>query len=484
MKKEEKGSITVFLALLLSLLVSLVGAGIQSVQNGAARVQILSALDVGLYSLFGQYERGLFKDYDLFALDAAGKEGLDLEGLCENMEEYIKPVLSQNGGRLSLKESEIEGYTLMTDEKGEPFYQQVTSYMKETLGIQGVQLLLEKMEERREKTAQAEAEGNRAEAGGALETYESEMSQAAKKSQEAQEAREENQEEFTDGEAPQAENPIPAIRRIRWMGLLELVLPLGKQVSEKKAPSGFLPSDRSLYAGKPLSKSHKTDTSLVSQVLYQQYLLDRLGNYEKPGEGCLAYQIEYILGGKKSDEDNLRAMARKLLIIREGVNAAALTADSAKRAQAAALASAIASGFLIPPAAGIIEGALILCWAFGESILDVRELFDGGRIPLVKTAQDWQLSLENLPNLLSRLDTDRKSSQEGMTYGDYLQVLLLAQSRQKKVSRGMDMVEAEVRSQKGWEDFRLDSCITALEASIQVKALGKKLLTAKREYCY
>ena len=35
-----------------------------------------------------------------------------------------------------------------------------------------------------------------------------------------------------------------------------------------------------------------------------------------------------------------------------------------------AMAAAIAATFLIPPAVVVIEGALILCWAFAESILD------------------------------------------------------------------------------------------------------------------
>ena len=44
---EKKGSITVFLALILSLLLSLVTTGIQSVQAAAARTQILNSMDIG-----------------------------------------------------------------------------------------------------------------------------------------------------------------------------------------------------------------------------------------------------------------------------------------------------------------------------------------------------------------------------------------------------------------------------------------------------
>ena len=50
---EKKGSITVFLALILSLLLSLVVTGMHSVQVAAARTQILNSMDIGLYSLFG-----------------------------------------------------------------------------------------------------------------------------------------------------------------------------------------------------------------------------------------------------------------------------------------------------------------------------------------------------------------------------------------------------------------------------------------------
>lgn len=52
-------------------------------------------------------------------------------------------------------------------------------------------------------------------------------------------------------------------------------------------------------------------------------------------------------------------MAGKLLVIRQGVNMAYLLSDSGKRIQVETLALAIASGFLIPPAAAVIEAALI-----------------------------------------------------------------------------------------------------------------------------
>ena len=58
-KTVKKGSITIFLALILSLILSLVSASIESVRMSAARTQILNSMDIGLYSLFGQYDLSL-----------------------------------------------------------------------------------------------------------------------------------------------------------------------------------------------------------------------------------------------------------------------------------------------------------------------------------------------------------------------------------------------------------------------------------------
>ena len=48
----------------------------------------------------------------------------------------------------------------------------------------------------------------------------------------------------------------------------------------------------------------------------------------------------------------------------------------------------------------------------------------------------------------------------------------------------MDMIESSFRETENWEEFQLDHCITALEASVDVKANGKKTYTVAREYHY
>ena len=487
----KRGSITVFLALVLSLVTALVCTGIESVRMAAARTQILNGADIGLYSLFGQFDREMLKDYDLFLLDGSCGEGsLDLASVYDNFSSYMKPVLKQNSQKLSVVQGGFSAYRLLTDERGEPFYNQVVQYMKETLGSQGVSLLLDKMKDRKEKTEQAEQAGQQAENGDIIENYDAEMEENNRKNEEALAEAEKNPEggELEDEDnvtAPPQKvvNPISIIRRIRKMGILELVIPGNKGVYDGQVQAGTLLSRREKQKGMPMYEPEKTDTSYTSQILFQQYLMEKLGNYSAPGQGGLKYQTEYILSGKTGDIENLKSVARRLLLIREGVNMVHLVSDGTKRAQAAGLASAIASAFLIPPATGVIEAALLLCWAFGESILDVRELFDGGKVPLVKSASDWQLSLENLPELLNGLDSVRRGSEDGMSYEDYLQVLLLGVSREEKITRAMDMIELCVR-EKGRKNFRMDSCIVAAEISVDVKANKRKVFNVTRAYGY
>ena len=429
---KERGSITLFLALILSLLLSLVCTSIESVRMASARTQILNSMDIGLYSVFGQYDRKLLEEYDLFALDGSmGGGQLNLAKICDNLESYMKPVLKQNSQKLELHQSGLTGYRLLTDECGEVFYQQIVQYMQETLGSQGVQLLLNKMSDRERKTEEADLKAKQAETGGSIDRYDSEMDQASQKSrQAAQEAENRQQQEGQISTQPaptqpQADNPISIIKRIMKMGILELVLPPGREISTRTVSKDTMVSGRQLQQGMEMPDGVTADSSYTSGVLFQQYLMNHLGNYTDPSKESLAYQMEYVFGGRDNDIDNLKSVASKLLFIREGVNFACLMADNVKRTEAQALAAAIASGFLVPPAAVVIESALLLCWAFAESVLDVRELFAGGKIPLVKTSADWQISLSNLSSLMEGLDSMRKNNDHGLSYEDYLQVLIL-----------------------------------------------------------
>ena len=364
---KERGSITLFLALILSLLLSLVCTSIESVCMASARTQILNSMDIGLYSVFGQYDRKLLEEYDLFALDGSmGGGQLNLAKICDNLESYMKPVLKQNSQKLELHQSGLTGYRLLTDECGEVFYQQIVQYMQETLGSQGVQLLLNKMSDRERKTEEADLKAKQAETGGSIDRYDSEMNQASQKSrQAAQEAENRQQQEGQISTQPaptqpQADNPISIIKRIMKMGILELVLPPGREISTRTVSKDTMVSGRQLQQGMEMPDGVTADSSYTFRGFVSAVSDESIWEITQiRTKESLAYQMEYVFGGRDNDIDNLKSVASKLLFIREGVNFACLMADNVKRTEAQALAAAIASGFLVPPAAVVIESALL-----------------------------------------------------------------------------------------------------------------------------
>ena len=106
----------------------------------------------------------------------------------------------------------------------------------------------------------------------------------------------------------------------------------------------------------------------------------------------------------------------RLLALREAANLVYLAKDAQKQGEMEAMAGVIAASFGVPAAMPVVKMALAVCWAFAESILDLRELLDGGKVALFKTAESWQLSLEQLPKLLETGDQSRKNAPGGMEY--------------------------------------------------------------------
>ena len=65
----KRGSITVFLSISLTIILSLIGAVIESARYSALRTRTEMIMEMGLMSIFAEYNRELLKDYDLLFID-------------------------------------------------------------------------------------------------------------------------------------------------------------------------------------------------------------------------------------------------------------------------------------------------------------------------------------------------------------------------------------------------------------------------------
>lgn len=251
------------------------------------------------------------------------------------------------------------------------------------------------------------------------------------------------------------DDPIPSAKKKKKAKSLSLYLPEGSKASDKSADFSDSVSKRRLRKG----NSSVDSGDILTRALYGQYVFDNLGTYINPSEGnALSYGAEYILCGKSDDRSNLLGTVRKIMLMREAVNMAAIYADTAKTAEAGSLATALAGASVNPVVVEAVKAGIIAAWAYGESLLDMRTLLSGERVPVVKDKKSWNSALAELPLCF---DNNRKAraSKTGLSYEDYLRIFLAVTSQKKLGLRGMDLIEKSLNGNEGYESVKMDNLI-------------------------
>lgn len=103
------------------------------------------------------------------------------------------------------------------------------------------------------------------------------------------------------------------MRKLKKMGILGLVVKDLASVSQKTIEKSELPTGRSLEKGN-MEVACK-ESGLTADAIFQDYLAEHFpcmtSEEEKKTEGALEYQLEYILGGKASDMENLKYVVNR-----------------------------------------------------------------------------------------------------------------------------------------------------------------------------
>lgn len=231
----------------------------------------------------------------------------------------------------------------------------------------------------------------------------------------------------------------------------------------------------------------------IRSALVNEYIISRFQNYtdyidsENKGtkdilseDRLLDYETEYILCGGKSDKDNLCEVITKLSHIREGANLLYLITDSQKKNECFTLAVQLLgyTGNMV-----LIKAAqylIMTLWAYAESIVELRGLYSGESISIIKNAGDWETDINGLINLgrenissgsvqwLKNAGKNRKGTVQpddkeadeilSLDYAGYLRILLLMQNGTTRNARVMSAMEL-VMVALGHNDFRMKDYI-------------------------
>lgn len=500
MEGRKCGAITVFVSLLLVGVLSLVSTITEAVRILGARMQMQIIADCGVDSLLSEYDPLLMENYSLFFLNGMEGESVFLqENLVADMKEYMSYNLSPQSAhsllthsdfwQLSVKECVVKEYKLATDNGCSAYRSQAADSMK---GVVGEELLkqlrawekapvnvtqLENALEEREKENKEQLQQVKKEA------LEKETTTGQGADLEIKNKTQENLQQAVDSvendtKVRDKDNPIAIIKSLKEKGILQFVMPKEAKLSEKEISTDDLLSKRSLNTGNVRSSENTILEGMEEKVLFHEYLLHSFScalEEEKstmPGGRALAYELEYIIAGKDSDVENLKAVVHRLLLIREAINYGYLLTDTVKQLQAETLAVAITGAVGMVALTTVVKHGVLLAWAYGESIMDVRQLMAGGSISLVKTEDTWQLALENFDAFIQ--ESSEKIEQEGgLSYEDYLRILLFAEKEQSLTLRSLDMIELTMRRQKGRTDYMMDGLVGELvmETTFQTSPL-------------
>ena len=468
--RGEQGYLTVFLALSVMAFLGLFLLLIRETGRGTARLKTACGAGTAADSVLAEFHRELHERFDLFYVDtqylgeAAGSPAQAVGG---QLEYYIKKNLENTAGKklcaLQVQEVEVTGMRMATDQGAASLREQVYAYMSaDPAGEWAAAALVTVDRWKGFETDTLEWTRRR-------EDNRRKLEEDLRKGEERQEKEREEQPESGSGEgegAPQeaeeenlARKILAAMEDFMEAPILHQVYGRHAEFSAAAYPVGELLSHRPLYAGNGPVPTNSHGYPQADELLFDEYVLEKTGDFlhEARQDAPLRYQTEYILGGKDSDRKNLEAVAEQLMLLRGGVNCACLFGDTKRTAKAETVAGAISLVLFQPHLKESLAAAILFVWSYYESVVDVRTLLKGGKIPLVKTPETWQTPLSDL---LKPWDKARVSTaEEGFDYRGYLRGLLYLEGSRTKSLRMMDIMEMEIRQTPQGSGFRMDRCM-------------------------
>ncbi len=488
----RKGVITVYLSLIFLIMVSFILALLESARVYTIETMTERYADIAAEMVFSAYVRPLAEYYDLLAVD--GGEEVNLSAF----ERFFAMNLEENGQNRSfglygsLLSAEVSGIQTLKDNNWESMLDQIVDYESYALGelaISSIKALLTQLQ----NTNLDETVGQYSEL---LESDGEEMVSLLEELEEDEESCEDN------GESVTGTDPRQGIAGWLKSGLLNLVMGdknvSGKQidvsqcswqVSESSKQSVFSSFESYSVVSDLLSKQDLTDKIYEglqeqgTQVLVNLYIPNKFcllrqsdSETETAIEHVLDYEVEYILFGHATDRENLESTVTDLFLMRTLLNLVYLYGSQSKDAVITAVVEAMTVTSAIPVVGAVLKLLVMLCWASAEAVVDCAALADGKNVPLMKSEDTWNLTMEQLMAIAKNggnASAYVRDGTKGMDYEQYVLMLLMFTSSEKKLVRASQLMECNIRLISGYEDFCIADCVTSAVFSGTVEIQAK-----------
>lgn len=482
----RKASVTVFTALLfpviLALLMTLLEAARMSGTQGKAR----DAGTAAVSSVMAGYNRNLLEDYGLLFYDGSfNGSSISFEKLEDEFKYYATENLRDDfhspGGSLFpayVSQVSTQNIVCATDYRGDVFIRSALDFFKYDAVGEVIELL--------EKEINEMGEGDSAKSSAQRDTdslmttdWNAMFTSAAKPKatqmkqisvlgeeepskeppeDEQDDTGQENENPSENDEDPSmkheidlaylrdqiSESPIGAAAESKAKGWLKLVIPRNRTVSNAVMDQSDAPSKTAVDERKLTAEVSFWERA-SKRVLFGEYVLENYTNFlDESDKAGMRYQVEYILYGKEKDSQNLETALNRIMWIREGMNLLYLL-SSDERSRAKDLATAMFSWTENAVIVELATVALLAAWAYAEAIVDVRALLKGKKVVFIKDEESWQLGFDHMLEFFKNGALDAKETDEGITYTDYLRILLYLSDLSDDAYHAMDLIQEEIR---------------------------------------
>ena len=196
-------------------------------------------------------------------------------------------------------------------------------------------------------------------------------------------------------------------------------------------------------------------------------------------------ELEYVIRGSPDDDVNYEACRKRIFLMRNTLNLVSLYKDRSKVELIAAAAELITPG----PLGAATQVLISEAWAALETEEDLKTLYSNGRVPVIKTSDQWQTDLSSVldsSNVNKKLDEEsrqlldenreeisslpgfNKAAEvltEGLSYDEHLMIMIMCLNRNIRLLRLMDIVQINMKY-RYYRDFNLMEYYTGVRYAI------------------
>ena len=224
--------------------------------------------------------------------------------------------------------------------------------------------------------------------------------------------------------------------------------------------------------------------SIKEDIYINEYIMEFFENHlmKHDDKASLFHnEVEYILYGDYSDDENYKKAHRSIFVIRIASNMAYLLTDPEKKSEIMTVAEVLTPG----PWARLTQLLITTAWSSVEAVNDMMNLELHNSVPLIKSDKTWKTDLSVITGGISSTRSIKpmrrlramgyiELNEGNMKYENYLRILLMTEDRDTKLYRIMDLIQINMKGSVRSDFLMEDHCAGfSFKADVSKKNLSR-----------